>query len=214
MRSDYLQAAGKPGISITKDTKERFRAGLVLLDAAAANVAEAGAIFAGIEYETWVGLLSDAPAPMRRTLSYVREVGMGTMIPQLATESGMPAQRLRGLPVEQQQALWANPVEMFAPGRTGRAAKYMRFVTEMDSDEIKRAFVRDGAGWKLRSYDEQKSFEAELAAYVAPEKPAGVDRPGRWAVRGGKVYVSVAKASAGLTRRDIETILKDMEEES
>jgi hypothetical protein len=41
-----------------------------------------------------------------------------------------------------------------------------------------------------------------------------VDRPGRWAVRNGKVYLSAAKASAGLTRRDLEQMLKDLEEEA
>lgn len=28
----------------------------------------------------------------------------------------------------------------------GRNAKYMRFVTEMDSEEVKRAFAREGTG--------------------------------------------------------------------
>ena len=214
MKHDYLQAAGKSALSIPKDTKERFRAGLLLLDAASANIAEAGNLFAGIEEETWLALIEEAPSPMRRTLSYVRAVGEGKMIPQLATASGEAAQRLRALPVVDQLKLWTEPVEMHAPGRTGRHAKYMRFVTEMDSEEVKRAFARDGKGWKLRTYDEQRAFENELANRKDPVVLHGVDRPGRWAVRNGRVYLAPSKANAGLSRRDVEQILKDLEEEA
>jgi hypothetical protein len=136
------------------------------------------------------------------------------MIPQLATASGTAAQRLRALPVEDQSRLWIEPVEMHAPGRVGRHGKYLRFVSEMSGQEVIRAFARDGKGWRLRSYDEQRAFEAELAKREAALVPHGVDRPGRWAVRNGKVYLSAAKASVGLTRRDLEQMLKDMEEEA
>jgi hypothetical protein len=214
MKNDYLQAAGRTALLIPRETKERFRAGLVLLDAASGNIREAGILFAGIKEAVWAQLIDEAPAPMRRTLSYVREVGEGKMIPQLATATGEAAQRLRTLPLADQLKLWTEPVEMFAPGRVGRAAKYMRYVTEMDSDEVKRAFARDGAKrWKLRSYDEQKAWEAELGRREEPEVLHGVDRPGRWAVRNGKVYLASAKVSAGLSKRDVELIMKDLGEE-
>lgn len=215
MKSDYLQAAGKSELSIPRDVKDRFRAGLKLLDVAAANVSEAGTLFAGIPEDTWRELIAEAPAPMRRTLGYVREVGEGKMIPQLATAVGEAAQRLRGLPLEDQTKLWADPLEMYAPGRIGRHAKYMRYVTEMGSDEVKRAFERDGRGWRLRSFEEQRLFNAEQEAAEREAKiPHGVDRPGRWAVRNGKVYLAPAKANSGLSKRDIETILKDLEDEA
>lgn len=215
MKNEYLQAAGKPGILIEKDVKEAFRAGLVLLDAASANIAEAGRLFASIDAAVWATLLEDAPAPMRRTLEHVREVGEGKIIPQLATASGEASVRLRGMSLADQHRLWSSPVEMFAPGRVGKHAKYMRFVTDMTGEEIKRAFEHEGKrNWRLRTYDEQKAWEAEQAAFTKPEKPSGVDRPGRWAVRGGKVYISMAKAASGLSKREVQTILKDMEEES
>lgn len=198
---------------IPKATKDRFRAGLVLLDAASENIREAGILFAGIKDAVWAELIDEAPAPMRRTLSYVREVGEGKMIPQLATATGEAAQRLRALPLVDQAKLWMEPVEMFAPGRVGRAAKYMRYVTEMDGDEVKRAFARDGAKrWKLRSYDEQKVWEAEQGRREEPEVLHGVDRPGRWAVRNGKVYLASAKVAAGLSKKDVELIMRDLGE--
>ena len=213
MKHDYLTTAGRSALAISRDTKERFRAGLKLLDAAAINVSEAGELFAGIEHQTWEALIDEAPAPMRRTLNYVRAVGEGKMIPQLATAAGEAAQRLRALPLADQARLWSEPVEMFAPGRVGRWAKYMRYVTEMNSEEVKLAFERDGHGWRLRSFDEQRSWYAEQeAAQRELPAPHAVDRPGRWAVRGGKVYLAPAKASNGLTRREIEAILHDMEE--
>ncbi len=213
MKYDYLQAAGKPGLPMPGDVKERFRAGLRLLDAAAANVAEAGNLFAGIPEEIWTGLIAEAPPPMRRTLGYVRAVGEGRMIPQLATAAGEASVRMRALPVGDQYRLWTAPVEMFAPGRTGRHAKYMRFVTEMDGEEVRRAFGRDGSGWRLRSYDEQRAWHAGQEALREEPKPHGVDRPGRWAVRNGRVIVAQAKASSGLTRRDLEMMLRDLQEE-
>lgn len=214
MRHDYLQAAGKPGVQISNKIREQFRAGLVLLDAASANIVEAGMIFNEIDQETWDALIEDAPPPMRKTLSSVRAVGAGSMIPQLATASGYAAERLKTLPITEQLRLWTSPVEMFAPGRTGRYAKYLRFATDMDSEELKRAFVKEGSAWRIRTYEEQKSYEVEKAAYKEPEKPSGVDRAGRWAIRNGKVYLAKAKVESGLSKRDVETILKDLEDES
>ena len=214
MKNDYLTAAGKTALAIPRTTKEQFRAGLALLDAASANIAEAGRLFASIEEVTWEALIAEAPAPMRRTLGYVREVGNGTMIPQLATASGTGAQRLRALEVADQARLWIEPVEMHAPGRVGRHAKYMRYVTEMDNAEVLRAFARDGKGWRLRTYDEQRAWEAAQATREEPEVLHGVDRPGRWAVRNGRVYLAASKAAHGLTRRDVEQIQKDLEEEA
>lgn len=207
MSEGYLKAAGGNG-------SRAFKAGLRLLDEAAMNVAEAGRLFAGIAADEWDLFVAEAPGPMRRTLGYVRAVGEGRMIPELATAAGESAQRLRALPLADQSRLWVEPVEMHAPGRIGRHAKYMRYVTEMDSAEVRRAFGRDGRGWRLRSYDEQRAWEAEQAAKKADPAPHGVDRPGRWAVRNGRVFIAAAKASAGLSKKDVAQILRDMEEEA
>lgn len=208
-----MKAAGG-GLTAPKDAKEAFRAGLRALDQASANIAEAGRLFATIPESDWAALVAKAPAPMRRTLGYVRAVGEGRMIPQLATASGESAVKLRALPLEEQRKLWTEPVEMFAPGRVGRHAKYMRYVTEMDSAEVKRAFARDGHGWRLRTYDEQKNWEANQAAVTEARRVHGVDRPGRWAVRNGRVFLAAAKSSSGLTRRDLEMMLRDLEDEA
>lgn len=211
--SEILKNVGS-GLSGSRKAQEAFRAGLKLLDAAAGNIALAGVYFAEISAPEWQNLIAEAPPTMRRTLQYIREVGEGKMIPELATESGEYAGRLRSLSIELQQKLYFQPVEMFRPGATGRHAKYLRHVAEMSSEEIQQAFERDGRGWSLRSYDEQKSFVAQAAAAKEAEQVHGVDRPGRWAVRGNKVYLAPAFVSHGLTRRQIENILKDMEEES
>jgi hypothetical protein len=195
------------------DANETFRAGLALLDAASGQIAAAGGLFASIPDSEWLELVGEAPPPMRRTLAYVRAVGEGRMIPELATASGEAVQRLRTLTLEDQGRMWREPVAMYAPGRVGRHAKYLRFVTEMTREEVVRAFARDGKGWRLRDYDEQRSYEAEMDRREVPEAH-GVDRPGRWAIRNGRVYLAAAKASAGLSRRDIETIWKDLEDEA
>lgn len=215
MKSDYLQAAGKPGLALAADVRKKFLEGLQLLDEAAANVTRAGECFASIPAETWNELVAEAPPPMRRTLGYVRAVGEGSMIPQLATASGAGVLRLRALPVADQLRLWTEPVEMFAPGRIGKHAKYLRFVTEMSGEEVARAFARtNGSGWRLRGYDEQKAFAAEEERKKSDGSAAlsGIDRPGRWAVRNGKVYLAGTKASGGLTRRDLEAMLRDLNE--
>ena len=214
MTSNYLTAAGSSSLGISRSVRDRFAQGLVLLDAASANVVEAGKLFASIDEHVWRDLLEDAPIPMRRTLSYVRDVGEGTMIPQLATAAGEAVQKLRALSLEDQSRLWMEPVEMFAPGRVGRAAKYLRYVTEMNTEETKRAFARNGSrSWRLRSYDEQKAWETEQANREEPEVLHGVDRPGRWAVRNGRAYLAASKANNGLSKRDVEQLMKDLEEE-
>lgn len=214
MANEFLKAGGS-GLSGPRRAQEAFRDGLRLLDAAAANIEEAGRLFASIADDEWSSLIGEAPAPMRRTLGNVREVGFGRMIPQLATASGEAVQRLRSLPPDEQLRLWSNPVEMFRPGAVGRHAKYMRYATEMAPDEVRRAFEKNGSGWRVRSYDEQRAWVTETAAKGDDELPAhGVDRPGRWAVRNGRVYLARQKVETGLTRRDVEGILRDLEEES
>lgn len=209
MSGEILKHVGT-GLDASRRASEAFRAGLRLLDQASANIAEAGEYFATIDALEWDGLVTAAPPTMRRTLNYVRAVGQGIMIPQLATESGEGAGRLRSMPLELQRQLYFEPVEMFKAGATGRHAKYLRHATEMTSDEVAQAFERSGRGWKLRSYDEQRAW---LAGQDATEEPHGVDRPGRWAVRNGRVYLAPAFVSKGLTRKQLENILHDMEEE-
>lgn len=215
MSKEFLKAAGgvMSGSYDEREARVAFRDGLRLLDDAVINIAEAGRLFASIPEADWMGLVSDAPAPMRRTLGNVRDVGMGLMIPQLATASGEAVNRLRSFPIDEQLRLWREPVEVFLPGRVGRHAKAMRYVTEMQADEAKRVFAKGPDGWHVRSYDEQRAWEAEQASKQASEDLHGVDRPGRWAVRNGRIWLAAKRVNAGLTRKDVEAMLKDLTEE-
>jgi hypothetical protein len=192
-----------------------LKAGMRLLEQAAGNVTAAGEHFAAIDQEEWDQILQDAPAPMRRTLSYVRLVGQGRMIPELATASGEVAQRLRSLPVEDQGRLWVEPLEVYVPGRIGRHAKVMRYATEMTAAETRLVFERRGSLWRIRTFDEQRSWwSSQNQSESSVRELHGVDRPGRWAVRSGRVYLAAAKVSSGLTRRDLQMMLQDLEDET
>lgn len=197
--------------SIRSDAWAGFREGLKCLDNAAADIAKAGRLFADISEPQWDRLVANAPAPLRRTLGHCRAVGKGLLMPQLATASGEYVSRLRAFPIADQEKYLFDPVEVTVRSQ-GSWDTVMQRVTEMDSATIKQVFAKSGRKWTLRTADQQKSWMIADDRREARRQPSAViNRPGRWKVDDGRVYLAAAKVRTGLSRADVEGIQRDLE---
>lgn len=142
----------------------------------------------------------------------LEKIGAGVVHPLLATVDGLPARYLGRLPLEDQERYLREGIPVASlRGKDFRLVD----VSTMSEDQRKQVFKAAGAGLAVRTVDEQRSWLADKAArrVLEKERLAGlktVDRVG-WSVRGGKVYVKAARVESGLTKRDLETMLKDLQ---
>jgi hypothetical protein len=203
--ADDYRPAGVP-----KDTWLDFVAGIKCLDNAAADILKAGQLFASISDAQWIKISKAAASPIRRTLEHARDVGRGVLLPQLATASGSYVTRLRSFPVSEQERLLHEPIEV-ACVKAGQPDKVLVRVPDMEPEQVRQVFRRDGLKWAQRNVDEQRAW-LDLQAKQQSRKPSNkeISRPGRWTVREGRVFLASAKVKAGLTRADIEGIIRDM----
>lgn len=143
----------------------------------------------------------------------LQDIGEGRVHPQLATVSGLPARYLGRLPILEQERYLREGIPVASlRGKDFRLVD----VATMSEEQRKQVFKAAGSGLAVRSVDEQRSWLADQAARKVLEKErlAGlkkVDRVG-WMVTGGKVFVKPERVKNGLTRRDVETMLKDLKE--
>lgn len=142
----------------------------------------------------------------------LERVGAGELHPQLATVSGLAARYLGKLPIEEQERYLRDGIPV-----ASLRNKDFRLVDVvlMTEEQRKQVFRASGQGVAVRSVEEQRAWLADQAArrVLQREKLAGlktVDRVG-WSVRSGKVFVKASRVETGLTRRDLETMLKDLE---
>lgn len=149
---------------------------------------------------------------MREFWQKLEQVGVGHLHPQLATVSGLAARYLGKLPLEQQEGYLRDGIPVAS--LRGKDHRLVDVVT-MSEDQRKQVFRRAGEGIAVRTVDEQRAWLADQAAkrVLEKERLAGlktVERVG-WSVRAGRVFVKAARVESGLTRRDLETMLRDLE---
>lgn len=191
-----------------------FVTGLRCLDNAAQDIAKAGQLFASIPEADWERILDDSRMqPFRRTLENARKCGQGLMIPQLVTASGAYVSRLRTFPVGEQAKYLTEPVPV-AITKGGKDDVKMVMVSNLTGDEVRQVFVKDGSAWVQRSIEDQRVWlrheEKRRARLRELESSREIDRPNRWAIRRGRVHIAAAKYKAGLTKSDLEQMLKDL----
>lgn len=142
----------------------------------------------------------------------LERVGAGELHPQLATVSGLAARYLGKLPIEEQERYLRDGIPV-----ASLRSKDFRLVDVvlMAEEQRKQVFTGNGQTARVRSVEEQRVWLSEQAArrVLLKERLAGlktVDRVG-WSVRSGRVFVKAARVESGLTKRDLETMLKDLE---
>lgn len=141
-------------------------------------------------------------------------VGTGALHPQLATVSGLAARYLGKLPLDEQERYLRDGIEVVVVRGRGYDVKLVD-VTLMSEEQRKLVFKAAGDGVAVRTVEEQKTRLADAAArrLLAEEAKSGlksVDRVG-WKVEKGRVFVKANRVESGLTKRDLETMLRDLE---
>lgn len=143
----------------------------------------------------------------------LERVGAGALHPQLATVSGLAARYLGKLPIEEQERFLRDGIPVVEVKRGKYDARLLDVVL-MSEEQRKQVFRVAGQGCAVRTEEEQKVWLADQAAkrllrQEAADRLKKVDRVG-WSVQGGKVFVKPARVEAGLTLRDLETMMKDL----
>ncbi|MFZ2281553.1 MAG: hypothetical protein WAW39_27395 [Prosthecobacter sp.] len=143
----------------------------------------------------------------------LERVGSGMLHPQLATVSGLAAKYLGKLGIEDQERFLREGLPVVEVKR-GKYDTRMLDVVMMSEEQRKQVFRVVGQGCAVRTVEEQQAWLADQAAkrllrQEAADRLKKVDRVG-WSVQGGKVFVKPARVEAGLTLRDLETMMKDL----
>lgn len=170
---------------------------------------------------TWLELPAKARAKiveqtrpsLRDFWTKLERVGTGQLHPQLATVSGLAARYLGKLGIQEQERFLRDGIPVVSPSR-GRDVRLVDVVL-MSEDQRKQVFKVAGDGVAVRSVEEQKHWLADQAARRVLRDEAKstlkkVDRVG-WSVEKGRVFVKPGRVKEGLTRRDLETMLRDLE---
>lgn len=151
---------------------------------------------------------------LREFWAKLERVGLGELHPQLATVSGVAARYLGKLGIEEQELYLREGIPVVVVRGRGHDTRLLDVVS-MSEDQRRQVFKAAGAGVAVRSVEEQKHWLADQAARrILKEEGRSalkkVDRVG-WSVEKGRVWVKAARVETGLTRRDLETMLRDLE---
>ncbi len=142
-------------------------------------------------------------------------VGLGTLHPQLATVGGSAARLLGKLPLEEQGRYLVERLPVVVPRGRGWDVRLVD-VAELTEDQRKQVFKLTPSGVvTVRSEEAQKQWLADRAARrlveaAAAESLKSVERAG-WRVERGRIWVKEALVEGGITRKQLERMLADLE---
>lgn len=146
----------------------------------------------------------------------LEKVGNGVLHPQLATVGGTAARLLGKLPLDDQDRYLREMLPVVIHKGRGWDVRLVD-VGALSEDQRKQVFKlsSDGAV-TVREVEAQKVWLADRAAKRVLENAAGaaltrVDRAG-WMVEKGRLWVKPSLVENGITRKQLEKMLADLEE--
>lgn len=153
---------------------------------------------------------------LRNFWGRLEKVGKGELHPLLLTVAGASAGLLGKMPIEDQDKYLRELIPVaFVKGR-GWDVKLID-VADLTEDQRKQVFkvAQDGTV-TVRDKEAQIAYYTARAAKLLAEEQAAealrkVERTG-WRVERGRVWVKSSAIEAGLTRKQVEQMLKDMGE--
>lgn len=159
-------------------------------------------------------VIEATPASYREFWSRLDRVGRGELHPQLANVGGLPARYLGRLPVDEQERYLRDLIPVAVTVRN-KPDVLLVDVAVMSSRQRAQVFKVAGQTVHVRSVAEQRAWLADqeqrrLAREEMESGLARVERPGRWTVEKGKVWIAPEKVESGLTKRDMLTMLRDL----
>ena len=143
-------------------------------------------------------------------------VGRGELHPQLATVGGTAARLLGKLSLPEQERYLRELVPVVVVKGRGWDVRQVD-VAEMSEEQRKQVFKMSSDGVvTVREVEAQKVWLADKAAREimiseAAESLRKVERQG-WRVEKGRVWVKPAAVEAGLTKKQVQQMLKDLGE--
>ncbi len=182
------------------------------LDDITRKTARLGALLVEMSDEDRAIFMAGFPSQYREIWKNLHRVGLGEMHPRLVTASGRAAQALRKLPFAEQEQYLVELIPVVI-GDGPRAVKHFD-IENLPADLMSQVFAQGGSIARVRSVADQRTWRAQNAAKKdaaeAKRETTEINRPGKWAVRHGKVFIAVKWVQSGLTREMIENMLKDL----
>jgi hypothetical protein len=158
----------------------------------------------------------EAVSPTAKTfLDRLTKVGEGTLHPMLYNSVGKASHYLGKLPLPEQDLYLRERIPV-AVLNGGKADMLNVDIEDMTPNQRKQVFKVHGDVVTVRSIAEQRAWLAdqeqrrqriedeELNALTV------INRPGRWKIEKGKVWLDTDKLETGLTKRDIAQMLRDL----
>ena len=159
-------------------------------------------------------IVSGSPGSLKDFWAKLTRVGSGSLHPQLATVGGKAATLLGKLSIEEQEMYLRERMPLVV--RKGRVFDLLRVdVAELNEEQRKQVFrENDDGSVVVRSEEEQQVYFSRKKAALLVQAAAldglkKVDRAG-WNVERGRVWVKPEKVEAGLSRKDLLTMLRDL----
>lgn len=186
------------------------------LQAAGERIKRAGTRWCRLDESVRQRVLESVPGHWHEFLSRLQRVGEGTLHPQLYAVGGRAAATLGRLPIEAQEVYLRDriPVAILKDGKPDQ----IRMDVMQMSDAIRRqVFQATPTGYTVRTIAQQRAWIRQQTEAVAARKAknaasmARITRVGRWVAERGMIFVTPEKAKSGLTRQDVDQIVKDLD---
>lgn len=197
------------------DSVERRSVEIILTDlnSAHAKIQKAARKWVTLSEETRDQVIAATPSGMRAIWEKLEAVGNGELHPRLVTADGIAARYLSRLPLKEQEKHLDELIEVAVIHN--RSPDVMRIDVEaMSSFQRQQVFDVKGSSVRIRTIAEQRAWLAEQKrkeqAREERAETTRIDRPGRWKVENGRVYVAPEKIESGLTKRDVAGMLRDL----
>lgn len=180
------------------------------------RMARAASKWVELPEKTRARIVEQTNPSLREFWRRLERVGLGTLHPLLITMAGAAANLLGKMPLEDQDKYLQELIPVVH--RKGRGwDERLVDVADMSEEQRKQAFKIGPDGTvTVRDRDAQITYLTDKAARKMIEEHAAealkkVDRVG-WKVEKGRVWIKPSSIEAGLTKRQVEQILKDLED--
>lgn len=186
------------------------------MQASVDRMAKAARKWVDLPEKARVRIVEQTNPSFREFWTRLEKVGSGVLHPQLATVGGTAARLLGKLPLDDQDRYLREMLPVVIHKGRGWDVRLVD-VGALSEDQRKQVFKlsSDGAV-TVREVEAQKVWLADRAAKRVLESAAGealtrVDRAG-WTVEKGRCWVKPSLVESGITRKQLEKMLADLEE--
>lgn len=187
------------------------------LGGAAERIKRAGTKWVALPDRTRAKVLEGVPPTWQTFLKRLQRVGEGTLHPMLYASVGKAATYLGKLPLPEQDRYLRELIPVAIRVGASRWDSRAVDVEAMSEDQRRQVFKEVDGTVFVRTLEEQQAYIAdqERRKQRAEEAQSGdlkvVNRPGRWRVEKGRIYVDKIKLTEGITKADLKLMAKDME---